>query len=185
MTIQGGSAIPVQVMNPAAAGGDATAANQITEQGFIGALTETAPATDTASSGLNGRLQRIAQRLTSLLALFPASIGQKTAAASFSVTLASDQAALTTKETGAPNIATGQVTAGAAATLVAARATRRTVTISNRDGLIGVYIGPATVTSGNGLFLPALSVVTLPTSALIQVLAASGSPVVSYFEVYD
>lgn len=35
-----------------------------------GAVTETAPATDTASSGLNGRLQRIAQRLTSLIALF-------------------------------------------------------------------------------------------------------------------
>lgn len=34
-----------------------------------GAVTEAAPATDTASSGLNGRLQRIAQRLTSLIAL--------------------------------------------------------------------------------------------------------------------
>lgn len=33
-----------------------------------GSITETAPATDTASSGLNGRLQRIAQRLTTLLA---------------------------------------------------------------------------------------------------------------------
>jgi hypothetical protein len=33
----------------------------------IGGLTETAPATDTASSGLNGRLQRIAQRLTTLI----------------------------------------------------------------------------------------------------------------------
>jgi len=32
-----------------------------------GALTETAPASDTASSGLNGRLQRIAQRLSSLI----------------------------------------------------------------------------------------------------------------------
>lgn len=32
----------------------------------LGALTETAPATDTASSGLNGRLQRVAQRLTSV-----------------------------------------------------------------------------------------------------------------------
>jgi hypothetical protein len=40
-----------------------------------GALTETAPATDTASSGLNGRLQRIAQRLTSLIALLPAALG--------------------------------------------------------------------------------------------------------------
>lgn len=33
----------------------------------IGPLTETAPATDTASSGLNGRLQRIAQRLSTLI----------------------------------------------------------------------------------------------------------------------
>lgn len=33
----------------------------------IGALTETAPGTDTASSGLNGRLQRIAQRITSMI----------------------------------------------------------------------------------------------------------------------
>lgn len=39
---------------------------------LLGAVTETAPATDTASSGLNGRLQRIAQRLTSLIALFKA-----------------------------------------------------------------------------------------------------------------
>lgn len=39
-----------------------------------GALTEVAPATDTASSGLNGRLQRIAQRLTSLIALLPSAL---------------------------------------------------------------------------------------------------------------
>lgn len=43
-----------------------TATNDV----MIGALTETAPATDTASSGLNGRLQRIAQRITSLIALW-------------------------------------------------------------------------------------------------------------------
>lgn len=41
----------------------------------LGILTETAPGTDTASSGLNGRLQRIAQRLTSLIALLPTSLG--------------------------------------------------------------------------------------------------------------
>jgi len=34
---------------------------------YIGAKTETAPSTDTASSGLNGRLQRIAQRLAALV----------------------------------------------------------------------------------------------------------------------
>jgi hypothetical protein len=40
----------------------------------IGDVTETAPANDTASSGLNGRLQRIAQRLTSLIALLPSAL---------------------------------------------------------------------------------------------------------------
>lgn len=41
----------------------------------LGSLTETAPASDTASSGLNGRLQRIAQRITSLIALLPTALG--------------------------------------------------------------------------------------------------------------
>lgn len=62
----------------------------VNASGGIGSLTETAPATDTASSGLNGRLQRIAQRLTSLIALVPASLGAKTAAASLAVTMATD-----------------------------------------------------------------------------------------------
>lgn len=52
----------------------ATAAKQDSEAVLVGAVTETAPSTDTASSGLNGRLQRIAQRLTSLIALFPSAL---------------------------------------------------------------------------------------------------------------
>jgi hypothetical protein len=55
--------------------GGATAANQATEITALGGVTEAAPATDTASSGLNGRLQRIAQRITSLIALLPAALG--------------------------------------------------------------------------------------------------------------
>lgn len=77
---------------------------------LTGALTETAPASDTASSGLNGRLQRIAQRLTSLIALVPASLGQKAMAASFAVTVASDQSNVPV------NIAAGGVTSGTAGT---------------------------------------------------------------------
>jgi hypothetical protein len=50
----------------------------------VGALTETAPATDTASSGINGRLQRIAQRLTTLLAVFPTTIDTNSGAKSAS-----------------------------------------------------------------------------------------------------
>jgi hypothetical protein len=41
-----------------------TAANQATLNTRVGDLTETAPASDTASSGLNGRLQRVAQNIT-------------------------------------------------------------------------------------------------------------------------
>lgn len=66
----------------------------MTSNAELGIVTEVAPATDTASSGLNGRLQRIAQRLTSLIALLPTSLGQKAMAASLAVTIASDQSAL-------------------------------------------------------------------------------------------
>lgn len=80
---------------PAALGSAADSASlpvaQSTEhKALIGALTETAPATDTASSGLNGRLQRIAQRITSLIALLPASLGAKAGSGSLSVVPATD-----------------------------------------------------------------------------------------------
>src|SRR4051794_24751404 len=49
--------------------------NAPTARTRLGALPETEPASDTASSGLNGRLQRIAQRLASLIALLPTALG--------------------------------------------------------------------------------------------------------------
>jgi len=52
--------------------GAANSAEQVVTNSYIGGLSETAPATDTAASGLNGRLQRLAQRLTSILAKQPA-----------------------------------------------------------------------------------------------------------------
>ena len=53
----------------------------------IGSLTETAPTTDTASSGLNGRLQRIAQNITSMFsAITTATLSNVTASAT-SVTI--------------------------------------------------------------------------------------------------
>lgn len=63
---------------PVGTGADSTGALvTFTTEGkaSVGALTETAPATDTASSGLNGRLQRIAQRITSLIGLLPTALG--------------------------------------------------------------------------------------------------------------
>lgn len=58
---------------------------------LIGAVNETAPANDTASSGLNGRLQRVAQNVASLSDRLPASLGQKAKAAALAVTLANDE----------------------------------------------------------------------------------------------
>lgn len=57
-------------LNTSALALETTLGTRLTESDFdtkVGSLTETAPATDTASSGLNGRLQRIAQRITSLI----------------------------------------------------------------------------------------------------------------------
>jgi hypothetical protein len=65
----------VQTGTPGLPTGAATAANQSSELTLEGAVNETAPASDTASSGLNGRLQRIAQRLTSVIALLPTALG--------------------------------------------------------------------------------------------------------------
>jgi hypothetical protein len=79
--------------------GLATAAGQTSAQTLTGAVTETAPATDTASSGLNGRLQRIAQRLTSLIAQIPATLGIKASTASLPVVIASDDAQFGAKTT--------------------------------------------------------------------------------------
>lgn len=75
----------------ALATGASTSAKQDTTNTEIGIVTETAPTTDTASSGLNGRLQRIAQRLTSLIALVPAALGPQTSAGSLSTTPSTDQ----------------------------------------------------------------------------------------------
>lgn len=58
---------------PTGASTETTLGTRLSESDFdtkTGSLTEGAPASDTASSGLNGRLQRIAQRLTSLIAQF-------------------------------------------------------------------------------------------------------------------
>lgn len=73
-----------------AAGATVTVATIDSLQAPIGILTEAAPVTDTASSGLNGRLQRIAQRVTSLITALPLVFGAGTAATAQRVTFASD-----------------------------------------------------------------------------------------------
>jgi hypothetical protein len=61
-------------LGPKAAAASLSVARANEDAAAIGALNETAPASDTASSGLNGRLQRVAQRLTTLINLLPAAL---------------------------------------------------------------------------------------------------------------
>jgi hypothetical protein len=71
---------------------ETTLGTRLSESDFdtkVGSLTESAPASDTASSGLNGRLQRLAQRLTSLIGLFPSAL---TGSGNFKVALSESTA---------------------------------------------------------------------------------------------
>lgn len=81
-------------LGSAAAASSLPIANSTEDIARMGIITETAPASDTASSGVNGRLQRIAQRITSLIAQIPAALGQGTMAQSMSVAIASNQSAV-------------------------------------------------------------------------------------------
>lgn len=106
-----------------------TAGNVLT-----GAVTEAAPASDTASSGLNGRLQRIAQRLTSLIAQLPATLGIKTAALSLSIAPASDATFATTSAVVTPADFSGTITAGGTAqNIIASNAARKRFEIQNQS----------------------------------------------------
>lgn len=125
---------------PATLGSKADAASlavtQSTEdKARIGSLTETAPATDTASSGLNGRLQRIAQRLTSLIALLPAALGQGTMAQSLRVVLASDQTAIPVSltPTGTSTFVTQSVVDSGVSTFTVPANAKRMVVYNNAD----------------------------------------------------
>lgn len=87
---------------------------------------------------------------------------------------------------GAPNIAIGQVTAGVASgVLVAARATRRSVTIRNQDDADSAYIGTGTVTSGNGFLLKFGESISIDSTAALNCIRATGDVQLAILEVYD
>lgn len=148
---------------PTGASTETSLGTRLSEADFdtkTGSLTETAPASDTASSGVNGRLQRIAQRLTSLIALVPTSLGQKTKAASFAVTIASDQDALAvTPSAVVDTSATGNITI---------QDTSSTDTTTNSQLSMHLITGTPTVGSS-------VQVATGGRSSVVIQVAASGS----------
>jgi hypothetical protein len=90
---------------------------------------------------------------------------------------------------GAASIAHGQVTVDTTAggvQLVAARASRRAVTIVNL-GPTDVYLGAGAVTTANGLLLLGTkgAALTLLTAAQVKAVVGAGSQAVAYLEEYD
>lgn len=158
--------------------GASTLAEQQTQTTAIGSLTEAAPATDTASSGLNGRLQRIAQRLTSLIALFPTSLGAKLSADSLSVVLASDQAALPITQGGLTPSYQEVVNLTTAAQTVTPPANAKWVKIYAEDtNVANIRVrlaGTATTTSGIQ-FQPGRSEDFSAVGTAISIIAESGT----------
>lgn len=136
--------------------GASTEAKQDAQAVLTGALTETAPGTDTASSGLNGRLQRIAQRLTSLIALLPASIGAKLMAGSLSVTMATDQTDIPVNrraQTDAGGVLNATTTGGVVASLVVKANAGNLIKVkgwNNQAGTRYIQVFDATALPANG-----------------------------------
>jgi len=149
--------------------------NSVDDIARLGIITETAPASDTDSSGLNGRLQRIAQRITSLIALFPTALGTGVSSTAFRVVLASDQAAIAARD---PINVTGTVvnTALTATTASLASAPGSTVGFilqapsSNTDS-IRFAIGTTASTTVGMLLEPGRDTGYLPIGANISVCA--------------
>jgi hypothetical protein len=159
----------------------------------LGDLTETAPGTDTASAGLNGRLQRIAQRITTLITLFPSSLGQKTKANSFAVTLASDQDALSATQSG--TWTTRLQDGSGNAITSAARGLERALTVQLVDSSGTQITSFGGVSSGNTVFNSDL---TLDTAAYAAgdsfctlltvtgaVLTAGNTAILDYIHIVD
>lgn len=136
----------------------------------VGAVNETAPATDTADSGLNGRLQRIAQRLTSLIAVF--NIGAGTEAAAVRVTLPTDG----TGKVNAAQSGTWTVQPGNTANTTAWKvdASSVAVPVTDNAGALSVDWNGTTPVTGSGTATGALRV-ELPTNGTGIVGLAAGT----------
>lgn len=89
-------------------------------------------------------------------------------------------------QVGSGSIATSQASVASTATLVAAaRAGRNAVTVENL-GTVAVYIGGAGVTTSTGFLLPGVvgASVTIPTSAAVYGVDATGTQAVAVLETY-
>lgn len=169
---------------PTGASTETTLGTRLSESDYdtkTGSLTETAPATDTASSGLNGRLQRIAQRITSLIALLPSAL----VSGRLDVNLGAAPATVTANPATAfgKTITYVPVAQGAAGTteLAAASASNKhkviggmltmslAGTLKFTDG-VGDLTGPMTFAANGGMVVPESPVPFIQTGAVNRAL---------------
>lgn len=93
---------------------------------------------------------------------------------------------ITTTSVGAAHAANSQVTTSTSAGTVAiARPTRRSVTFTNLDGAITVWVGITGVTTSNGMRLLPGQSIEKTSVVLWQVIADSGTPKVAVLDEYD
>lgn len=153
---------PVSVASLPLPSGAATEATLSTAASEIGATNESAAAGDTSASGLNGLFKRLLQRITTLLAVFPATIdtnsGNKSAS-TLRVVLATDQPQLTAKLLVTPD-------ANAAVNI----AQMNGVTVSMGAGASGTGVQRVTLASDD----PAVTALANPTS-VARLLSAAAS----------
>lgn len=175
----------------AGGGGDASAANQTAVQANAGSDATKAVAVQGITGG-----KAIPISAASLPALpanqsvneaqingvTPLMGAGNTGTGSQRVTIATDQANVAIKEIVTAATSNTVATSTTAATLVASNATRYKLTVYNRDAAISVYVGPATVTSSNGVIIPAGQSRSFKATILWQVIAASGTPTVDYVD---
>lgn len=147
------------------------------QKATIGSTSETAPATDTATSGLNGRLQRIAQNITSLSGQIPSSLGIKTAANSLSVAPASD-AVFAAAQNGTWNITniSGTISLPTGAATAAKQPALGTAGTASSDVLTVQGIASMTALKVDG------SAVTQPVSGTVTATISSGATAIAKAE---
>lgn len=92
-----------------------------------------------------------------------------------------------TQSQGTGSLATSQVSVLTTATqIVAARAGRNAITITNITGAQQIFVGPAGVTAANGALIPATvgASATIPTSAAVFGIALTAAQTVSALETF-
>lgn len=145
----------------------ATEAKQDAAATLTGAVNETAPASDTASSGLNGRLQRVAQRITSLIGVLPSSLGAKADSLSLSVV---------TNVLPSGTDRSGTITSGGTAQqLAASNSSRRELrgqNISSGDIWINEIGGTAAADTAGSYRVPSGAAFSVQTNQAISVVGA-------------